>query len=105
MVMGQDFLRGKMGAGVKIPESTKLLDMQRLCLKLVFVMPSLVLQDTYTQPLPARVGTGIFVLHSKMTLGSFQLLFMNTLSLICKNVDIHDVSSNNTVVQNQYQIF
>lgn len=99
MVMGQDIFRGKMGADVKISKSTKLLDMQQLCLQLRFVMPSFVLQDTYTEPLPALVGTGIFALDLNMTLGSCQLLVTNTSSLIYKNVDIHNVSSNNIVIQ------
>lgn len=94
-----------MGADVKIFKSTKLLDMQQLCLQLLFVMPSFVLHNTYIQLLPALLGSGIFALDLNMTLGSCQLLVMNTSSLIYKNVDVHDVSSNNTVVQNQYRIF
>lgn len=65
-------------------------------------LPSFVLQDTHVQLLPALVGTGICALALNMSLGSFQLLFMTKSSLICKKVEIHDVSSNNTVVQNQY---
>lgn len=75
MIMGQDFF--KMGTNVKISELTKLLDMQLLCLQLLFVMPSCVLQDTYIQPHSALVGTGIFALDLNTTLGSCQLLFMN----------------------------
>lgn len=78
MVMGQDFFRGKMGTNVEVPELTKLLDMQLLCLQLLFVMPPCVLQDADIQPRPALVGTGIFALDWNTALGSCQLLFMNT---------------------------
>lgn len=100
MVMDQDLFRGKVGTDVKVPESTKLLDMQLLGLHLLFAM--LGLQDTHIHPLPPLAGTGICALALNMTLGSCQLLFMPKSLLICRKVEIHDVSSNNTVVQNQY---
>lgn len=75
--MGQEIVRGKMDTNVKISELTKLLDMQLLHLQLLFVKPPCVLQDTYIQPCPALVGTGIFALDLNTTLGSCQLLFMN----------------------------
>lgn len=43
VVMGQDLFRGKTGTDVKVPELTKLLDMQLLCLQLLFAMQTAIL--------------------------------------------------------------
>lgn len=43
MVMVQDLFRGKMGSDVKVHESTKQLDMQLLCLQLLFAMQPAIL--------------------------------------------------------------
>lgn len=43
MVMDQDLFRGEVGTDVKVPESTKLLDMQLLGLHLLFAMQPAIL--------------------------------------------------------------
>ena len=104
MVMGQDLFRGKMGTDGKVPESTKLLDMQLLCLQLLLAMhPAILCAAGHPHSASSCPGGDWHLCPcSEHDLGLLPIAVYDKIITDLQESGDPYVSSNNTVVQNQY---